>query len=582
MPPGRAIFAVVVPRVELEPEEKRYASRDARFRGATRPRVTRASHRASAFARTSSRFAPRTPRSNPRRSVTRLFRSARARALFPTRHGSLFPALTPHSFPSLRASKHRALIASSLQNMPSRYRVVERACGAVAFLGEGVPSPGAGPAFAPQVVANERCVLALVSRDVRASDVADAFRDACDAHAEEPRLRALALKRHLCGMSEKGSAFSFVLLDARTARVFAATTALSSRRRRRPRRRRHAAGDLHALGRQGGHRLAAPLGAGRAEASRLENRLRRLRRLENARESSRRVPAERDAPNVGLLRAPLEASRSTSRLFGRAGDARARASFRPAELAGEHRAEPQPLAGRVLDALHGDGGERGRVPGCRHHAAAAPARRPLRVRGGSTCSRSSSAPSGEAPRAPGRARARRTSAPEGAREGARDGDAFSGRGARGSGSRRARAAGDGERRRELRRRVGRKRVGRESKRVRAREGARARGEEPAAVLGHGVAGGRGVELAQETAPRGARARRRGASPGRLGTRRRNRPRVGKGALRGGARRVPGDGDGGGSAAPSFRAALERSHSMEGSGSPTRGGLTRAFASSGLT
>ena len=81
-PPGRAIFAVVVPRVELEPEEKRYASRDARFRGATRPRVTRASHRASAFARTGSRFAPRTPRSNPRRSVTRLFRSARARRFF--------------------------------------------------------------------------------------------------------------------------------------------------------------------------------------------------------------------------------------------------------------------------------------------------------------------------------------------------------------------------------------------------------------------------------------------------------------------------------------------------------------------
>ena len=112
--------------------------------------------------------------------------------------------------------------------MPPQYRVVERACGAVAFLGEGAPSPGVGPAFAPQVVANEWCVLALVSRDVRASVVADAFRNACDAHTEEPRLRALALKRHLCGLSEKGSAFSFVLLDARTARVFAATTALSS------------------------------------------------------------------------------------------------------------------------------------------------------------------------------------------------------------------------------------------------------------------------------------------------------------------------------------------------------------------
>ena len=112
--------------------------------------------------------------------------------------------------------------------MPPRYRVVERACGAVAFLGEGVPSPGAGPAFAPQVLQNERCVLALVSRDIRAAVVADAFRDACDAHADEPKTRALALKRHLCALSEKGNAFSFVLLDLATARVFAATTALSS------------------------------------------------------------------------------------------------------------------------------------------------------------------------------------------------------------------------------------------------------------------------------------------------------------------------------------------------------------------
>ena len=112
--------------------------------------------------------------------------------------------------------------------MPPRYRVVERACGAVAFLGEGVPSPGAGPAFAPQVLQNERCVLALVSRDICAAVVADAFRDACDAHADEPKTRALALKRHLCALSEKGNAFSFVLLDLATARVFAATTALSS------------------------------------------------------------------------------------------------------------------------------------------------------------------------------------------------------------------------------------------------------------------------------------------------------------------------------------------------------------------
>jgi hypothetical protein len=56
-----------------------------------------------------------------------------------------------------------------------------------------------------------------------------------------------------------------------------------------------------------------------------------------------------------------------------------------------------------------------------------------------------------------------------------------------------------------------------------------------------------------------------------------------GTSRSGAR--PGSSPGTGTAAPtpaSFRAVLERSHSMEDSGSPTRGGLTRAFASSGLT
>lgn len=63
-------------------------SRDARFRAAKRPRVTRASRRASALARAVSRFAPRTPRSNPRRLVARLswFSCSFARAAFPTRH----------------------------------------------------------------------------------------------------------------------------------------------------------------------------------------------------------------------------------------------------------------------------------------------------------------------------------------------------------------------------------------------------------------------------------------------------------------------------------------------------------------
>jgi hypothetical protein len=113
--------------------------------------------------------------------------------------------------------------------MPPRYRVVERACGAVAFLGEGVPSPGAGPNVRSPG-AHERTVRlgARLPRHPRRPVVADAFRDACDAHLDEPKTRALALKRHLCGLSEKGNAFSFVLLDLATARVFAATTALSS------------------------------------------------------------------------------------------------------------------------------------------------------------------------------------------------------------------------------------------------------------------------------------------------------------------------------------------------------------------
>lgn len=231
-PPGRAIFAVVVPPTELEPEDKRYAlPRRAFPRGDATARRARVAPRLRARA---SRFPVRAARAafKPATFGSPAFSfSFEARAAFPTRHRVAFPAPTPSSpraSPKKLFSKRRARIASSLQNMPPRYRVVERACGAVAFLGEGAPSPGAGPAFAPQVVANERCVLALVSRDVRASVVADAFRDACDAHADEPRLRALALKRHLCGLSEKGSAFSFVLLDASTARVFAATTALSS------------------------------------------------------------------------------------------------------------------------------------------------------------------------------------------------------------------------------------------------------------------------------------------------------------------------------------------------------------------
>ena len=402
-PPGRAIFAVVVPRVELEPEEKRYASRDARFRGATRPRVTRASHRASAFARTGSRFAPRTPRSNPRRSVTRLFRSARARR-FSDPPWVAFPALTPRllPFPSRLETQgaHRLEPAEHAFPVPRGGARVRRG---------GVPRRGRalsrrGPRVRPQVVANERCVLALVSRDVRASDVADAFRDACDAHAEEPRLRALALKRYLCGMSEKGSAFSFVLLDARTARVFAATTALSS-----PVAAGHAAdGTLLVTCTRSGAKAAtawpprwapgeqrrvarAILEAGtpptpptpRERARIFSARPRRARRAKRGSppSSSRSTPlwARRRRPSASLFQAGRARRRAPS---GAAAARRARPRRTPR---GRRRARP-----------------RTRLPSPRGCSTCPPA---ASCTGGSTCSRSSSAPSGEAPRAPGRARA---------------------------------------------------------------------------------------------------------------------------------------------------------------------------------
>ena len=383
-------------------------------------------------------------------------------------------------------------------------------------------------------------------QDVRASDVADAFRDACDAHAEEPRLRALALKRHLCGMSEKGSAFSFVLLDARTARVFAATTfALSS-----PVAAGHAAdGTLLVTCTRSGAKAAtawpprwAP-GEQRRVASRIASDASDASRTRaNLLGASPPSATCQTWVSSELLSKPLEAPLEAS-LGAPATPEREPLSGRPSSPASTERSRSRSPG---ASSTHSTGTEASEAA----YQAAVTTRLQHLPAGRFVYGRKHLQPfefsafwgSAESTRAGARA----TSAPEGAREGARDGDAFSGRGARdrdpdalepratANGAESSGAASDGN--------------ASGASRARSRARGRARREEPAAVLGHGVAGGRGVELAQETAPRGARARRRGASPGRLGTRRRNRPRVGKGALRGGARRVPGDGDGGGSAA----------------------------------
>lgn len=474
--------------------------------------------------------------------------------------------------------------------MPSRYRVVERACGAVAFLGEGVPSPGAGPAFAPQVVANERCVLALVSRDVRASDVADAFRDACDAHAEEPRLRALALKRYLCGMSEKGSAFSFVLLDARTARVFAATTALSS-----PVAAGHAAD---------GTLLVTCTRSGAKAATAWPPRWAPGEQRRGARAS---LEASHDASDAS------DASRTRANLLGASPPSATRQTWVSSELLSKHASrgegapatpEREPLSGRPSSPASTER-SRSRSPGASSthstgteaseaaYQAAVTTRLQHLPAGRFVYGRKHLQPfefsafwgSAESTRAGARA----TSAPEGAPEGAHDGDAFSGRGARdrdrdpdalepratANGAESSGAASDGNAFPETR-------VGNASRGAFEREGARAAKSRPR----FSDTGSRGDAASSwRKKPPPAAPERDGAAARRDGWGR-NRPHDGTVPAWGKAPAARGASPGTGTAAApppaSFRAALERSHSMEDSGSPTRGGLTRAFASSGLT
>ena len=345
-------------------------------------------------------------------------------------------------------------------------------------------------------------------------------------------------------MSEKGSAFSFVLLDARTARVFAATTALSS-----PVAAGHAAdGTLLVTCTRSGAKAAtawpprwAP-GEQRRVASRIASDASDASRTRaNLLGASPPSATCQTWVSSELLRKPLEAPleaswarrrRPSASLF-QAGRARRRA---PSGAAAARRARPRRTPRGRRRAR-----PRTRLPSPRGCSTCPPA---ASCTGGSTCSRSSSAPSGEAPRAPGRARAPppRPKARAKARatvtrsRGVARGIGIPTRSSRGR--RRTAPRAPAPRRTETRR-----------ARVEARSRARARAPRRA---GRGSRtrgrGGRGVELAQETAP--AAPERDGAAPRRDGWGRGDGtvPAWGKAPLRGGARRVPGDGDGGGSAA----------------------------------
>lgn len=122
--------------------------------------------------------------------------------------------------------RNRANMKSALASAPPQYCVLERECGAVAFLGDGTPVADQGPAHSPQILERPDAVVILVSPQLNAADVAEAFASVCEANSE-PKQRAVGLKMKLRELSVEAR-FSFVLLDLATARVFCASTALSS------------------------------------------------------------------------------------------------------------------------------------------------------------------------------------------------------------------------------------------------------------------------------------------------------------------------------------------------------------------
>lgn len=154
-----------------------------------------------------------TPRPHPRAGI---------RAFFPFTRRDAPPDL---SFPP-HASMDRSNVKHNLSTAPPQYRIVDLEWGAVAFLGDGTPSPDAGLSHAPQVLEREDALVVLVSHTLSARAVGEAFTDACRAHAE-PKARAIGLKMKLRELSVDAK-FSFVLIDKVNGRVFAASTALSS------------------------------------------------------------------------------------------------------------------------------------------------------------------------------------------------------------------------------------------------------------------------------------------------------------------------------------------------------------------
>ena len=154
--------------------------------------------------------------------ATRAHPVAGIRAFF-SRRGEPRASLT---FLNPRLHPRRANVRANLASAPPQYRIVELEFGAVAFLGDGVPSPDAGPAHSPQVLERPDALVVLVSHTLTARDVGEAFTRACQAHAE-PKARAIGLKMKLRELSVDAK-FSFVLIDKVNGRVFAASTALSS------------------------------------------------------------------------------------------------------------------------------------------------------------------------------------------------------------------------------------------------------------------------------------------------------------------------------------------------------------------
>ena len=222
--PGKCLFAVSIRPKDLDAEEGRYAratparSRTRRPSHSSAPARPPPPARTRRFART--RAATRVPGRPAVFAFPRAFDATRVRRAPP-------PPFPPHRvapFPPARPlPSRRALVLASLASLPPRYRVLETDRGAIAYLGGDRPDRGC---FAPQVLSRGDAAVALVSPTLPASRVADAF-TAAIASSDDPKRRALALKAALRALGTNAR-FSFALLDLRTGRVFAASTALSS------------------------------------------------------------------------------------------------------------------------------------------------------------------------------------------------------------------------------------------------------------------------------------------------------------------------------------------------------------------